>query len=233
MFYIIATRIPLVLSDTSNRKYLKIFVLGSLLYICIHYYLHLEARAGVLEHIKDKLLIIMALDFLAACGIAKFLQPVVEKPVESEDETEKEKSGKPNNAINDKERIMKELEERRRFEMQRMQQAQMLQAQQAAQAQQVSQLQSQQAAFKQAQVQNEEKTKTKSKSKSKKKDTTTSSSSESSSSSSSSSSSESSEKKPAKKQTKSKKEEKKEKVEKVESEKKASDTDTDMPVYKN
>ena len=39
MFYIIATRLPLVYTDTSNRKYLKLFILGSIIYLCVHYYL--------------------------------------------------------------------------------------------------------------------------------------------------------------------------------------------------
>ena len=47
MFYIIATRLPLVYTDTTNKKYLKLFVLGSIIYLCIHYYLFLEERTGL------------------------------------------------------------------------------------------------------------------------------------------------------------------------------------------
>lgn len=72
MFYIISTRLPLVYSDTTNRKFLKIFILGSILYVCIHYYLHLEARNGFMDTLKSKLLMIMAGDFLIACALAKF-----------------------------------------------------------------------------------------------------------------------------------------------------------------
>ena len=55
MFYIIASRLPLVYSDSTKRKYLKLFILGSIIYLCVHYYLFLEQRTGLLDKVKSKL----------------------------------------------------------------------------------------------------------------------------------------------------------------------------------
>jgi hypothetical protein len=225
MFYIIASRIPLVYSDTTNRKFLKIFILGSLLYICIHYYLHLEVRTGIIDKIKSKLLFVMAGDFAVACALAKFLSPVVSTPTESEAE---EAEDKPKYLANEKERIMKELEERRKAEMLRNQQAALVaqqQAQIAAQqqaqlaAQQQAQLAAQKASLQSAQVRVQEADradKTKVKPKSRKKDTTSSSSTSTSTSTES--------EKPKKSDKKVEK--------KIKKDKHSSDEeDTEMPVY--
>jgi hypothetical protein len=222
MFYIIASRIPLVYSDTTNRKFLKIFILGSLLYICIHYYLHLEIRTGLIDKIKSKLLFVMAGDFAIACALAKFLSPVVSTPADNEAE---EAEDKPKYLVNEKERIMKELEERRKAEMLRNQQAALAQQQAQLAAQQQAQLAAQQqaqlAAQKAAQVRVQEADradKTKVKPKSRKKDTTSSSSSTTSSSTSEES---------VKQKKSDKKVEKKSKKDKHSSD----EEDTEMPVY--
>jgi hypothetical protein len=227
MFYIIASRIPLVYSDPTNRKFLKIFILGSLLYICIHYYLHLDTRSNIIEKIKSKLLFVMAGDFLIACTLAKFLSPVIPTSADAESE----ESDKPKYLATEKDRIMKELEERRKAEMlkaQAVQQqaalaAQQQAAQQAALVAQQSQ-QMQQVAQKAAQVKIQEaaaqekadKSKVKSKSTKKKDDTTTSSSSSSSSSSES--------EKPKKSDKKVEKKSKKDK-------RSSDEESTEMPVY--
>jgi hypothetical protein len=184
MFYIISTRLPLVYSDTTNRKFLKIFILGSLIYICVHYYLHLETRIGLMEHLKSKLLFIMAGDFLAACALAKFLSPVV--PTNPHDDSDDES---PTYSVDDKTRMMKELEDRKRAEAQKMmmgnpnsQQA-MLQMQYAqAQAHALAQAQAQaQTVQLTQQSQQSAQARLKSKKEVKKDDSTTSSSSSSSS----------------------------------------------------
>ena len=225
MFYIIASRIPLVYSDPTNRKFLKIFVIGSLLYICIHYYLYLETRSNIIEKIKSKLLFVMAGDFLIACTLAKFLSPVI--PVAADNDVEEKETDKPKYLANEKERIMRELEERRKTEMLKAQQVAQQQAilaqQQAAQAalaqqqasQQVAQKASQSAQVKIQEAAAKEKAeKSKVKSKSKKKDDTTTSSSSSSSSSKSSES------------------EKPKKTKKTKKDKHSSEEeDTEMPVY--
>ncbi len=221
MFYIIASRIPLVYSDTTNRKFLKIFILGSLLYICIHYYLHLEVRTGIIDKIKSKLLFVMAGDFAIACALAKFLSPVISVSADNEAE---ETEGKPKYLVNEKERIMKELEERRKAEMIRNQQAALLAQQQAAQ--QAAHQQAQLAAQKAAQVRvqeaaaQEKADKTKLKPKSRKKDTTSSSSSSTTTTTSTSEESE----KPKKSDKKSDKKSKKDKQS-------SDEEDTEMPVY--
>ena len=225
MFYIIASRIPLVYSDTTNRKFLKIFILGSLLYICIHYYLHLEVRSGIIDKIKSKLLFVMAGDFAIACTLAKFLSPIVSTPADGE--SDEGESDKPKYLANEKERIMKELEDRRKAEILRTQQAQLVQQASAQQAQLVQQqalLMQQKASSQAAQVRvqeaaaQEKADKTKVKPKSRKKDTTSSSSSSTSTTTSEESV------KPKKSDKKSDKKNKKDKHS-------SDEESTEMPVY--
>ncbi len=236
MFYIISTRIPLVYSDTTNRKFLKIFILGSLIYICVHYYLHLEERNDLMNKLKSKILYVMGADFLIACALAKFLAPTV---VAEKDD--KEDEDKPSYTADEKTRMMRELEERRRAEAQKM-----MMHQQQMQYAQAAQMQAQMQTQRLQEVPPTQTAQTRLKKKDVVKDySTTSSSSSSSSTSSSSSSSESSDKKKKSKE-KSKKTEKKEEDKKVvekKEEKKPSksdkvskssdkvDTDTDMPIY--
>lgn len=72
MIYTIISRIPMITSDSSSRRYFKIFLFGSLVYILLHYYLHAQERWEILEKLKGYLYYIMVIDFLIACAWAKF-----------------------------------------------------------------------------------------------------------------------------------------------------------------
>jgi hypothetical protein len=64
MFYTLASKIPFIQSDKSKRKILKIFIIGSVLYILLHYYLHSVPASGVIDTIKQYLYYIMPADFV-------------------------------------------------------------------------------------------------------------------------------------------------------------------------
>ena len=135
MFYIIASRLPMVYSDPKNTRYLKLFVIGSILYLFIHYYLFLESRAFLLELLKGKFYYIMAGDLLIACILTKFLSPRIKVEEDDEDESKNEIP------TEDKQKIMRELEEKTRYlaELQMIQQQKVLQ-QQAHMKQQMEQM---------------------------------------------------------------------------------------------
>lgn len=134
MFYIIATRLPLVYSDTTNRKYLKLFVLGSIIYLCVHYYLFLEERTGLLNKVKSKLYYVMIADFAVAMVLTKFLSHrKIEEDVDDKDNKDVNENSNitNNNALKDLEeqkRKMMEAEEQRRrmFELMKQQQYQQM-----------------------------------------------------------------------------------------------------------
>ena len=54
MFYILDSRLPMVYSDPKKTKYLKLFVIGSILYLFVHYYLFLDTRVFLFELLKGK-----------------------------------------------------------------------------------------------------------------------------------------------------------------------------------
>ncbi len=68
MFYTITSKLPFIETDNSKRKMLKIFIIGSVLYILLHLYLYSSNMTGLLENIKQYLYYMMALDF----GVAYF-----------------------------------------------------------------------------------------------------------------------------------------------------------------
>jgi hypothetical protein len=65
MFYTIVSRIPYIIS-TNSKKFFKIFLLGSILYILVHYYLFSGVYNAVFEAIKHYLYYIMGADLIVA-----------------------------------------------------------------------------------------------------------------------------------------------------------------------
>jgi len=109
MFYTIISRLPIVQSDSSSRRYFKIFLYGSVVYLLLHYYLFSSERASFLEKLKSYIYYIMALDFIVACAWTK-LTGIVQEDVEEEKVSHE-----------DKESIMKNIEELRRMQLMRQQ----------------------------------------------------------------------------------------------------------------
>ena len=83
MFYAIASKIPFIESDKSKRKILKIFIIGSVLYVLLHYYLYSSPMNGMLSTVKQYLYYLMFVDF----GIAYFLSS---QTVQEENEEDSE-----------------------------------------------------------------------------------------------------------------------------------------------
>lgn len=74
MFYTIISNLPFIKSDTGSRKILKIFIIGSILYALLHYFLFQQEQIFILEQFKKYLYYMIAIDF----GIAAFIssQPI-------------------------------------------------------------------------------------------------------------------------------------------------------------
>ena len=71
MFYTLASRIPLI-STSKSKKFLLIFVVGSIAYVLLHYYLYSGERFDLLNKLRDYLYYIMALDLGVAYFLSKF-----------------------------------------------------------------------------------------------------------------------------------------------------------------
>lgn len=72
MFYTIISRIPHFTNDTSKNKFLKIFIVGSVLYILIHYYLNIQVRAEILEKTKKYVYYILPVDLATTYILCKY-----------------------------------------------------------------------------------------------------------------------------------------------------------------
>ena len=128
MFYIITSRIPLISHDNTNRKYFKLFVLGSAIYVVVHYYLYKELRAGFIEKIKKFLYHVMVIDFIIASVLLKYLK-IANPEEENEDVvTDKKQPQHQSNESDDRARntrlngLNAELEEQRRLFLEQHQQ---------------------------------------------------------------------------------------------------------------
>lgn len=92
MFFIIASRIPIISADSTNRKYFKLFVVGALLYTIVHYYLHSKLRDGALEKLRTNMYYIMAIDYTIACVLLKYVKVIKPDEIENDNESEENKT---------------------------------------------------------------------------------------------------------------------------------------------
>ncbi len=117
MFYIISSRIPLISSDNTNRKYFKLFVTGSIFYVLIHYYLNKDVRFGLVEKFRKFIYQVMAVDLAIACILSKYIR--TSKPKEKEEDSDSESSQvcpiKKDQHVNNPAQLTNELEEQRRL----------------------------------------------------------------------------------------------------------------------
>ena len=65
MFYTLISQTPFINNDISSKKILKLFLIGSVLYILLHYYLF-SAPRGFLDKYKRYIYYVMAIDFVTA-----------------------------------------------------------------------------------------------------------------------------------------------------------------------
>jgi DNA segregation ATPase FtsK/SpoIIIE-like protein len=73
MVYTIISKLPFITSDKSNRRFFKIFVFGSLIYILLHYYLFQKDQEGILDSVKTYLYYAMAIDFCVAYTLDQWM----------------------------------------------------------------------------------------------------------------------------------------------------------------
>jgi uncharacterized protein YhaN len=83
MLYTLVSKIPFVENDNSKKKIFKIFLIGSVLYIFLHYYLHLHAQNEILLKLRQNLYYIMVADF----GISWFLSSGKKQDIDEDDNT--------------------------------------------------------------------------------------------------------------------------------------------------
>lgn len=79
MFYTLISKLPFMANDKSPRKIFKIFVIGSIFYALLHYYLYSSEFSGLLGKAKSYLYYVMAADFAVAYVLTKFFGPTTDE----------------------------------------------------------------------------------------------------------------------------------------------------------
>lgn len=75
MFYTIISRIPMISHSKSKQKFLQVFLLGSLVYILLHYYVNSGERHEFFESIKPYIYYWMAIDLALSYFISQWDAP--------------------------------------------------------------------------------------------------------------------------------------------------------------
>lgn len=109
MFYTLISKLPII-SNKSNRKFLKVFILGSVLYLLLHYWLYLDARAEFIEKLKGYIYYVMAVDLCVGWWFSRVSE-------EDNDDADTEKEYTPEQRAD----IMKSLQEMRKMQAMRQQ----------------------------------------------------------------------------------------------------------------
>lgn len=113
MFYTLASKL-LIKDSSMNRDFLYVFLAGSVMYVALHWYLHLDNRAGIVEHVKRYLYYAMAIDLGVAYVLTRYFAPA---PQEEDEDKDKEKD-KRQYTDEEKKIMMARMQEARRQQMQ-------------------------------------------------------------------------------------------------------------------
>lgn len=111
MFYTLASK--LVIKGGGKRNFLYVFLVGSVLYVAVHWYLHMEQkRSGFINKIKQYLYYAMAIDL----AVAYVLTVMLSSP-KTEEEPEPKKKQKKEYTDEEKRAIMARMQEAKRHQM--------------------------------------------------------------------------------------------------------------------
>lgn len=75
MLFTLISKLPFMESDNSKKKIFKIFVMGSVLYIMLHYYLHSSVQNELLLKFRQYLYYAMGVDFAVAWFLSSKSKP--------------------------------------------------------------------------------------------------------------------------------------------------------------
>jgi type IV secretory pathway VirB10-like protein len=119
MFYTLVSR-SIITKINTPRDYFYIFLLGSVGYVILHWYLHMEKRDGIIEKVREYLYYAMVIDIITAY-VWMVLSPVkTDKKEDSNDETKNKEQYKDHDenqyTPEQKKLIMQKMQEARRLQ---------------------------------------------------------------------------------------------------------------------
>jgi hypothetical protein len=122
MFYTLVSR-SIITKINTSRDYLYIFLIGSIGYVILHWYLHMDKCEGFLEKIREYLYYAMVVDAVTAYALMMFYPPSSKQNQRSqlEKNSENESSGKndPQYTPEQSKAIIQQMQEARRLQQMR------------------------------------------------------------------------------------------------------------------
>ena len=128
MFFTLVSKL-LLRGPAKNRDFLLVFILGSVMYVALHWYLHLEQKSGIVEQVKKYLYYTMAVDMIIAYIMVTFFSKQIDEQTDADDNNSNnsnnispnpdENKNKPKREYTEEEKmiIMAKMQETRRQQM--------------------------------------------------------------------------------------------------------------------
>jgi len=117
MFYTLTNQF-LIKNSGGERDFLYLFLIGSAMYVALHWYLHMDEIEGTLGRVKEYLYYLLVLDFVT-CVIIFKMSPVKQR-VDKEEENEEEKKEL---TLDEKKVILQKMQEARKLQQVRLRDA--------------------------------------------------------------------------------------------------------------
>ena len=122
MFYTLVSRTVVTKINTS-RDYFNIFLIGSVGYVILHWYLHMEKRDGIIEKVREYLYYTMVVDVITAYAMM-IMYPVKKSDEHNTDDVEESKENDKKKeeeqyTPDQKKAIMQKMQEARRLQQMR------------------------------------------------------------------------------------------------------------------
>jgi hypothetical protein len=116
MFYTLASRF-LITKITSPRDYLYIFLAGSVGYVALHWYLHMDKRNGFTEKIREYLYYTMVIDIITAYTLMTMYPLKSDKKINNEENNQN--NAEQQYTPDQRKALMQRMQEARRLQQMR------------------------------------------------------------------------------------------------------------------
>jgi len=117
MFYTLVSR-TVITKITTPRDYLYIFLIGSVGYVILHWYLYMEKREGIVEKVREYLYYAMVIDAITAYALM-ILYPAKTDKKNLEKTNDNEETQEPPYTAEQRKAILQKMQETRRLQQMR------------------------------------------------------------------------------------------------------------------
>lgn len=120
MFYTLVSR-SLITKINSSRDYLNIFLVGSIGYVILHWYLYSEKKEGIMEKIREYLYYLMVVDIITSYVLVTFYPSKSDKKtIESEDQIDVSQPPQLQLTPEQRQLIMQRMQNSKRLQQQKV-----------------------------------------------------------------------------------------------------------------